>query len=247
MSSIETLTEESERRPRIVRLPFHHFWTHEHGLTAFLVFLILVLFCAPVVSLRPWEKLVFGLIFSFTLLSGAVVTSGNRKVTAVIGILVTANLALHWTTIYRPGLTYPIAETALGLCCMAAFVGVTMTQVFHSGRVDAQRIIGAIAAYLLVAWTWAFAYRLVNEISPGAILFDPAKDFVGGPMAHYIYFSFSTLTTSSFGDVYPHHPAARTLAMAEALVGQLYPAILIGRLVGMTLQRSTSRTQTDPD
>ena len=242
MSSPSAVRLPTDRRPRTVRLPFHHFWTHEHGLTAFLIFLILVIFCAPVVGLRPWERLVFGLIFSFTLLSGAFVTSGNRKLTAVIGVLVTANLALHWTAVYRPELTYPIAETALGLCCMAAFVGVTMTQVFRSGRVDGQRIIGAIAAYLLIAWTWAFAYRLVNEISPGAIVFDPTKGFVGGPMAHYVYFSFSTLTTLQYGDAYPHLPAARTLAMAEALVGQLYPAILIGRLVGMTVQGPPSRT-----
>jgi hypothetical protein len=214
-------------------------------LTAFLVFLILVIFCAPVVGLRPWEKLLFGIIFSFTLVSGAVVTSGNRKLTAVIGVLVAANLALHWTSVYRPELTYPILETALGLCCMAAFVGVTLTQVFRSGRVDAQRIIGAIAAYLLIAWMWAFAYRLVNEIAPGAIVFDGKRDFVGGTMAHYLYFSFSTLTTVQYGDVYPHHPAARTLAMAEALVGQLYPAILLGRLVGGTLLGPASRSQAD--
>lgn len=242
MSSVNTLTQASKSRARRHRLPFHHFWTHEHGLTAFLVLLILVIFCAPVIGLRPWEKLLFGLIFSFTLLSGAVVTSGNRNLTALIGIFVTANLALHWTAIYRPELSYPIVETALGLCCMASFVGVTMTQVFRRGRVDAQRIIGAIAAYLLVAWTWAFAYRLVNEISPGAIVFDSARDFVGSTMEHYIYFSFSTLTTLSYGDAYPHLPIARTLAMAEGLVGQLYPAILIGRLVGMTLQSSASRT-----
>jgi len=223
-------------------LPFHHFWTHEHGLTAFLIFLIVVIFCVPVVGVRPWERLLFGFIFSLTLLSGAFVTSGNRKLTAAIGILVTANLALHWAAVYRPELMYPIAEAALGLCCMAAFVGVTMTQVFRRGRVDGQRIIGAIAAYLLVAWTWAFAYRLVSEISPGAIVFDPSKGFVGGTMAHYIYFSFATLTSSGFGDAYPHHPAVRTLAMAEALVGQLYPAILIGRLVGLVPPVSAPRT-----
>ena len=242
MSSATTLKKASQHRGRRLLLPLHHFWTHEHGLTAFLVLLILVIFCAPVVGIRPWERVVFGLIFSLTLLSGAFITTGNHKLTAVIGTLVAANLAFHWAAAYRAEFAHPIVEAVLGLCCMACFVGVTMTQVFRSGRVDGQRIIGAIACYLLVAWTWAFAYRLVNEISPGAILFDPAKGFVGGTMAHYLYFSFSTITTVQYGDVYPHHPAARTLAMAEALVGQLYPAILIGRLVGLTAQSSTPRT-----
>jgi len=54
--------------------------------------------------------------------------------------------------------------------------------------------------------------------------------------SHLIYFSFTTLTTVGFGDVYPVIPAARALTMAEALVGQLYIAILIASLVGMALQ-----------
>ena len=51
-----------------------------------------------------------------------------------------------------------------------------------------------------------------------------------------IYFSFETLTTVSYGDAYPVHRVARSLAIAEALIGQLYPAILIATLVGMALQ-----------
>ena len=55
-------------------------------------------------------------------------------------------------------------------------------------------------------------------------------------MRHLIYYSFITLTTAGYGDVYPVHPAARSLAVTEALVGQLYIAIMIASLVGMALQ-----------
>jgi voltage-gated potassium channel Kch len=51
-----------------------------------------------------------------------------------------------------------------------------------------------------------------------------------------MYFSFITLTTVGYGDVYAIHPAARSLAVAEALVGQLYIVILIASVVGMALQ-----------
>jgi len=53
----------------------------------------------------------------------------------------------------------------------------------------------------------------------------------GSERPDFIYFSFVTLTTVGYGDVTPVHPVARSLAVAEALTGQLYPAILIGRLV----------------
>jgi hypothetical protein len=59
-----------------------------------------------------------------------------------------------------------------------------------------------------------------------------------------IYFSFTTLTTVGFGDIHPVSPAARALTVSEALVGQLYIAILIASLVGMALQtRSVEENQ----
>jgi hypothetical protein len=56
-----------------------------------------------------------------------------------------------------------------------------------------------------------------------------------------IYFSFTTLTTVGFGDVHPVTPAARALTVAEALVGQLYIAILIASLVGLALQARSAK------
>jgi hypothetical protein len=48
-----------------------------------------------------------------------------------------------------------------------------------------------------------------------------------------LYFSFGTLTTSGFGDIVPVSRAARAAAMVEGIVGQLFMAILIARLVGV--------------
>jgi ion channel len=63
-----------------------------------------------------------------------------------------------------------------------------------------------------------------------------AAESLSRPPSHLIYFSFMTLTTVGFGDAHPVTPAARALTVAEALVGQLYIAILIASLVGMALQ-----------
>jgi hypothetical protein len=96
---------------------------------------------------------------------------------------------------------------------------------------------GGVAAYLLIGVTWAFGYKLLLEEIPDAIHFQ--SSFAGistGEPARLLYFSFATLTTLSYGDVYPVHRVARSLAIAEALIGQLYPAILIATLVGMALQ-----------
>jgi len=86
--------------------------------------------------------------------------------------------------------------------------------------------------------TWAFGYKVLMEMIPGAIHFQTplAAGVPTGEPARLIYFSFETLTTVAFGDVYPVHRIARSLTTAEALIGQLYPAILIATLVGMAVQ-----------
>jgi hypothetical protein len=109
----------------------------------------------------------------------------------------------------------------------------------HSGFLRrAPRVMGGVAAYLLIGVTWAFGYKLLLEIIPNAIHFQTplAAGVATGEPGRLIYFSFETLTTVAFGDAYPVHRIARSLAIAEALIGQLYPAILIATLVGMALQ-----------
>jgi hypothetical protein len=51
-----------------------------------------------------------------------------------------------------------------------------------------------------------------------------------------LYFSLTTLTTTGFGDITPVHPFARSLANLEAIIGQLYPATILARLVTLELE-----------
>ena len=65
---------------------------------------------------------------------------------------------------------------------------------------------------------------------------------ISGPdLKTFLYFSFTTLTTVGYGDISPVHPIARSLANFEALLGQLYPAILIARLVSMEFESSKAK------
>ena len=66
---------------------------------------------------------------------------------------------------------------------------------------------------------------------------------LGLPWVDSFYFVVTTMTTVGYGDISPVHPVARTLAMSEALVGQLFPAILIGRLVSMELVSRRERAE----
>jgi hypothetical protein len=94
---------------------------------------------------------------------------------------------------------------------------------------------GAVAVYLLIGMIWCMAYYLVAFWIPGAFS-------IQGPIApgdgeslqsQLFYFSFVTLTSIGYGDIAAVHPIARMLVILEGVVGQLFPAILIARLVSL--------------
>jgi hypothetical protein len=128
-------------------------------------------------------------------------------------------------------------DTALRVASLALMFCVTLRRTLRPGRIDGYRVMGGIAGYLLIGLIWSFAYQLLLQRAPSAIHFAPdvAEGFARQP-THLIYFSFTTLTTVGFGDIHPVTAAAQALTVAEALVGQLYIAILIAALVGMALQ-----------
>jgi len=90
---------------------------------------------------------------------------------------------------------------------------------------------------------WAFAYKLVALYQPESfnIVHMPFAEHEYDLMEKFIYFNYVTLTTLGHGDIAAVSPVARTLAMLEALIGQLFPAILIARLLSMELYYRRSK------
>ena len=80
-------------------------------------------------------------------------------------------------------------------------------------------------------------YRLIFELDPAAFLAMPPHQTEYGAMASMLYFSFTTLTATGFGEILPVNPLARSMANLEAISGQLYLAILLARLVTMHTER----------
>ena len=107
-------------------------------------------------------------------------------------------------------------------------------QVLFTGRIDGNKIIGAIVIYLLIGMTWAFAYLLVEQLQPGAIS-GLDHDNWQDNFHTVIYFSFVSLTALGYGDITPAIPVTRFLAYLGAIVGQFYLAILVASLIGARL------------
>jgi voltage-gated potassium channel len=107
-------------------------------------------------------------------------------------------------------------------------------------RVSADMVLGAINVYLLAAIAFAFLHAFMEVLKPGAYLYrDESISAVlkGHPEVHalafLLYFSVVTLTTLGYGDMSPAIPGARMLCSLEAVIGQLFVAVFIARLVSL--------------
>jgi hypothetical protein len=220
-----------------IKQRLHSVWREDRRLSFFLGFLVLMTIFVPMVGLSRPGRIVIDLIFALMLLSGAIATVNKRLLMYLIVALTILEFTADLIVEFDPSFSARGWDTALKVSGMAILVVVTLKQTFLPGPVNVHRVMGGVAAYLLIGVTWAFGYKLLMEEVPDAIHFQ--SSFTGistGEPARLLYFSFATLTTLSYGDAYPVHRVARSLAIAEALIGQLYPAILIATLVGMALQ-----------
>jgi Ion channel len=222
-----------------VERQLHGFWREDRHLSFFLAFLVLMTIFVPMVGESRPGRIAIDLAFAIMLLSGAIATVHKRMLIYLLIALTILEFTADMIAEFNPSFSPTRWDTALKVFCMAILVVMTLKQTFLlPGPVSVHRVMGGVAAYLLIGVTWAFGYKLLLEIIPNAIHFQTPLDagVATGEPGRLIYFSFETLTTVAFGDAYPVHRMARSLAIAEALIGQLYPAILIATLVGMALQ-----------
>ena len=93
--------------------------------------------------------------------------------------------------------------------------------------VDQETLLGAIGAYLMIGMCFAFTYRVI-ALSSDAPFFGSAGE---GSMEQVLFFSFTTLTTTGFGNYVPAENPGQTLAVAEMLIGQLFLIIAVGKVI----------------
>lgn len=140
-----------------------------------------------------------------------------------------------------------LVATALGLAFLVFTTLIVLTSVLRSGPVTADRIAGAIAVYLLLGLIFALLYGGVAILEPASLHLPAGRNLdqaQPGDEYAFIYFSFATLTTLGYGDISPANHWSRTLAWTEAVIGQLFLAILIARLVGLHVGHASDATKT---
>jgi hypothetical protein len=123
---------------------------------------------------------------------------------------------------------YPPSERICALNAIFAVLG--------PGEITRHRVLGAIALYLTLGMAFAGAYRLSWQLIPSSLANVASDAPLPQQYSAMLYFSFVTLTSVGYGDIVPVLPFVRALTNLEAIIGQLYPATLLARLVTLELE-----------
>ena len=110
-------------------------------------------------------------------------------------------------------------------------LGYLLAYVLRREVLTLDKLYGAASAFLMVGLIWAYFYAIVLYFHPGALVAGGAPIDVP-KTSEILYFSFTVLTSTGFGDITPAHPIARMLCVLEQVTGVLFIAILIARLAG---------------
>ncbi len=222
------------------------FWSEERNLTVLLGIVIFNFFVLPVLTSlfgeRPGINLLYNLAISLLLLAGVRALTRHKILQIVFAVIVALIILVRWVRILF-GVTWLAGwDIFFSMVSALTFVVVILGHVYKEGPITSHRIQGAVAAYLMIAMAFAMAYFLLEFLIPGSLQFPGGAIMLDEQSWRaFYYFSITTLTTLGYGDILPVQPIARSLSMAEALIGQLYPAILLARMVSLHVQTRHSK------
>ncbi len=179
-------------------------------------------------------------LFVFVSLSLAVALAGmsNRHVSRLLLALLLGLLAFLGVA-GALDLHRMIPASTAALVVLGFIAGVDTVRVaMKSSQVDAELLYAALSVYLLIGLLFAALHCAAALASPDAYLL-PQGELLS--LHTGIYFSFSTQTTLGYGDILPKSDLARGLAMVQGIIGQLYLAVMVARLVGLYVSSTARR------
>jgi len=210
--------------------------------TWLLIALIMLLLVYPSVE-KSAEASILVAIFNSALLIAAAFASGQgRRALLVALAFALPALALNWLWV----VTNDRQIGVILLVTMIFFYGFTIAQVLayvlRPGAVTGDKLHGATSAYIMLGLFWAFIYLLVETLLPGCFvnLVNHSPDSTVD-WRQFVFFSFTTLTSTGYGNIVPISGYAQSAAILEQLAGVFFVAVLVARLTGLYQPAGTSR------
>jgi Ion channel len=202
-------------------------------LTLMLSFLLFVI--GPMQTTGIVTEHHFGSFFGLVLIPACFLYSKNLFVAGPIAVAIILVIVISLLDLEGSPRLDLYLDSAAWLIAGLALIVVVGRAVFGPGPITYHRVVGAVLLYLNIGLVFVAFYGFVALSVPDAFTNLATRQGDFAIAGNLIYFSFVTLTTTGYGDIAPLHPYARSLANIEAIIGQIYPATLLARLVTLEL------------
>jgi ion channel len=210
-------------------------WEHRYGLVLLLILCSLVFQLAA--SDEDWARLVVVALQGATLVLALYASQARRAIarlaTVVVALAVLGSAAAligfgeFGTTPSRI-----VAGLLIALAPLAIASGV-VRGVRTEGAVTLHTMFGVLCIYLLLGMLFASAYALVGDAQTEPFF----ASGIDPDISDYLYFSFATMTTVGYGDLAAATDLGRSVAITEALIGQIYLVTVVAVIVGNLSRR----------
>ncbi len=237
MDSLEPLENRAHhrRRPKVVA-HYTALVPQERAMVLLLAALCLALFViGPIEATGLLHDGVRGVSVGLVTAAGLLTLAHSFRIARWLLVLATVVLMGRAIGLHVAGAPhFPVLSYVFTIASLSVLAAALLHRVFGPGRVNMARVVGAVAVYLLIALIFAASYQLVQAFDPSA--FTVARNdglVVDGQL---VYFSLITLTTTGFGEIVPVHPISRSLVVMEAVIGQIYVAVVLARIVALSLE-----------
>jgi len=213
-----------------------------YPLTVLFTSLMLLLLVGPLFERTAFGAPVARVLFSLVAATGVAASARTRLWFWISLLLVLPMLAVLWIAPVLGIRSINAASLGMRFIFLMVVCVAILARVVRDRVVTLETIAGAASAYLLFGVAWACLFGVVEHLVPGSFVipaaWGPTGETVFESIAPLIYFSLITLTTVGYGDILVTSPLAANLAAAEAIMGQLYLAVLVARLVGLQIVQS---------
>ncbi|HXN98304.1 MAG TPA: ion channel [Candidatus Acidoferrales bacterium] len=203
-----------------------------HRFFLLFLFLLATLLVYPYAEANRFGYVAFRLLGSAAILLAVYAAKLHR--TALVLVLLLAIPAVYQRVRFpQPSAnTFAIINMVLSFIFDVFVVVLIFRHVFSQERANSETIFGALCIYLLVGFSFASIYGMVAALQPHAFYLDPHLNPHTVPdRFDFIYYSFGTMTSLGAAGVVPVSAQARSVSILQAIIGVLYLAVLIARLM----------------
>lgn len=224
-------------------------WRHipvvKHPCADLLLIQLLGILAYPFLGDQPLGRAVFSTLALFVLVLAVMavrMTPALNWISAILGLPVV--VLTIWEAI-APGAESVVLWSSVFHAAFYFYTGYALLRyMFADHVVTTDELYATGATFTVVAWGFAYVYLAVDIVWPDSF------SVVGNPLDakawfEMLFLSVTTMTSTGLSDIYPIRPHARSAVMIEQIAGMLYLALVVARMIALTVSRTSTRSTLD--